>query len=82
MMKTQNELIHAIEKSSFYGPKWLKMKSTSQQYVITFLKDNFEHDRDLFEFKANRYFVDQIDKPKDWAMICELLSVINNMRKT
>lgn len=81
-MKSINQTISLLSNSAFYGNKYRLLKTKSLELFHIFLEKNWHKNKNDFEFNVNRYFIDQKDKPKDWTMVCELLSVINNMRFT
>lgn len=81
-MKPINQTITILLNSAFYGDKYRSLKKESSELLHIFMERNWHINKNDFEFKANRYFIDQKEKPKDWKMICELLSVVNNMRFT
>lgn len=68
---------------SFKDHAWLKksyskLSNTSIELAEDFLRINESLNKDDFEFKVNRLFLDNSNKPKEWVVITELLSNSNS----
>lgn len=79
-----NQITRAIAletfKETFHGSKlWKRLRYESQLEVITFIYDHRNDPSDLFETQLNRMHLWRDDKPKQFAMIQEVLSCSNTL---
>jgi hypothetical protein len=59
-----------------------KLKINEEIILINFLQtaDELGFGPNEFEFKTNRLFLDNPNKPKNWSVICEILSCVNTRK--
>jgi hypothetical protein len=57
-----------------------KLKRDELLIGINFIIQNDSLNKDDFEYKLNRLFMDKLEKPKNWTNILELLSITNTLR--
>lgn len=58
-----------------------KLKKDEMELSLRFIEENSHLDRNDFEFKLNRLFLDkENNKPKNWKIILQLLSMTNSRR--
>ena len=55
-----------------------KLNQNEIMILTRFIQENDTLHLNEFEFKLNRFFLDQ-DKPKHWGHILEILSIINTL---
>ena len=58
------------------GKQFKKLKLEDTFLIYEFLTANISDSKDQLEQKINRLFIDK-EKPKNWKIICELLSCSN-----
>lgn len=76
-MNKRLENFLALEIHPWLGKSFKKLKKSDLEICFKFLKDFESLDKNDFEFKLNRLFLDK-DKPKNWMIISELLSNVNS----
>lgn len=59
---------------------WGKLGEIDRLFIERFALEHFSKDRNAFEMKVNRVFMDQPEKPKRWKEILEVLTVYNSRR--
>lgn len=71
-------LIRLTKLSNHPHYKFLLIKlSTSEKEIMRhFIIDSFDLDKNEFIYSVNRMFLDKTDKPKNWSLIMEILTVI------
>lgn len=57
-----------------------KLKKDDIKIIKNFIDDNIDTDKNSFELKLNRFFLDKKDKPKNWLLILEILSNHNSAK--
>lgn len=57
-----------------------KLKKDEMELSLKFIEENSHLDRNDFEYKLNRLFMDNRNPPKNWKIILELLSMTNSKR--
>lgn len=55
----------------------LKISEAEFDLAVGFIEDNDHLGHLEFEYAVNRMFLDKPEKPKNWAVICELLMLTN-----
>jgi len=55
-----------------------KLKTTDIDCLRSFILINDHLNKSDFESKLNRFFLDKIDKPKNYKIILDLLSCVNS----
>jgi hypothetical protein len=75
---SRKESLHSFSEA-FYGKRLTaKLTVAEMEQVIEFLNKN-EHLSYLdFEYAANRWFLDSSDKPKNWAIMTEIVISANS----
>lgn len=63
---------------AFLHKLYAKMKANDRAIAFQFLQENAALSRADFEYKLNRFFLDKPEKPKNWAIISELLCNANS----
>lgn len=59
--------------------KWYKkLKPADLEFCEKFIKENAQLNKNDFEFKANRVFLDNPDKPKTWGYIWSILVEVSS----
>lgn len=76
-MKTVKMLTHFenLHEHPWYGPRINKLKKPELMMMGDFIEENGELETNEFVHKVNRMFINK-EKPKNWAMIMEMLTVI------
>jgi len=69
-----------LEKHPHYFKLLARLTINEKLIVIEFFQENRNLDKNLFEYKINRMFIDRIEKPKNWSIIMEVLSIVNSIR--
>jgi hypothetical protein len=73
------EIIKMLSIDPFYGRLMKKLSTADLDIILSFCENSISLDRNEFEHRANRFFMDR-EKPKNWKIISEILSVINARR--
>lgn len=60
------------------GKAYKRLSMAERELVRRFIVDNNNLDKGAFEFKVNRMFLDQPNKPKNYTTILELLICANS----
>lgn len=76
----KEQSLDKLRNHIYYGKLYSKLNMKDKAEVVAFALVNFDLDKNDFEFKVNRMFLDMPDKPKNWTLICELLSAFNGLR--
>lgn len=61
---------------AYYKKFMFKLKDLELAIIADFIKENEDLSRDDFVYKVNRMFLDNPNKPKNYALIQELLTVV------
>lgn len=69
-----------ISNHAHYKKLWRTLKLPDLVIITSFIENNSHLEKDSFEYKLNRLFLDKIEKPKKWSLIMEFLSTFNNWR--
>lgn len=79
-MKRANrrDLVESLLNNHMLRKAHEKLSSTERALFIGFIDENDTLNKDAFEIKINRLFLDR-DKPRHWKEICELLSSLNSV---
>lgn len=67
---------HALKDHPWYGRYYKKLTPADVTYAEWFMVYYYGCDKGVFEAAVNRMFVDK-DKPRNWAVISELLAAAN-----
>ena len=67
-----------LERDAYYSKITKKLNETDKSFILVYLSSNKHLDKNAFEYKANRIFIDLENKTKNWKIIMELLSVLNS----
>jgi hypothetical protein len=78
VVMTRLEKFESLQNHPWLKKSWGKLKTVEREIARQFLNENAQLDRGQFEFKVNRMFLDQPNKPKNWTIILELLANANS----
>ena len=76
------EIFKSIGSHPYLKKSFLKLKQDDINFCIKFINDFDSFGNDDFESKINRIFMDNDNKPKNFKIICEMLSCTNTIYKT
>ena len=65
------------KKESHVGKLMAKITTHEFISITRFVEERRSLDKGAFEKDINRWFLDSSDKPKNWAIMSEILSCIN-----
>lgn len=68
---------HGYESHAWLGRLYKKLTADDLNLCIDFINQNWELDKNDFEKKVNRLFLDK-EKTKNWKLITELLICANS----
>ena len=77
--KDMETIIISMEKHPIYSKLFKRLKNDEFKMIENFIEENNSKNKGDFEYKINRLFLDK-EKPKNWAIILELLSIYNTKR--
>lgn len=78
-MNRSIQIYEAMIQSSYFAIKNnAKLKPNERELIKAFLEHNDKLSIAEREMKANRLFIDQPDKPRNWTLILEMLSWTNS----
>lgn len=66
-----------FKNDGWYGRLWPKLRKEGVEYIENFIRENGSLNRDDFQFKVNRLFLWDENKPKSWKFILEFLTISN-----
>lgn len=66
-----------LKNHIMYQKHFKKLSKIDVEFCEEFLAHSSDLNRDDYANKINRLFLDKTDKPKNWTVIWELLSVSN-----
>ena len=67
----------SLKNDPWYSRLYPKLKEKDLGIIRSFLIDNEKLSNSDFEFKLNRFFLNNDDKPKNWKYILEFLMISN-----
>ena len=79
-MKTNNRVLKRLELDAWYGVLVARLKQNERDMVELFFEQHENKNCDEFIYIVNRMFIDKV-KPKNWALIMELLTVLKQRNK-
>lgn len=77
MVTELQEAFLRLSDHAWLGKSYNKLTPEDERLCLDFIKANGYLDKDGFDKAVNRMFLDKVDKPKNWKIICELLSCAN-----
>src|SRR4051812_46945654 len=80
VMDRRSEVFLALEQHGWLGRLYRRLTIADVQLALTFCRENTKLDANGFEHTLNRKFLNG-DAPKNWGIICELLSCANSAVK-
>lgn len=72
----------AYEKHAWLGRVFRKLSPEEMQIAVGFFEKNAALSKGDFEYAVNRAFLDQVEKPKHYKEILELLTCANSSLPT
>lgn len=69
---------YSYKEHSWFNKIWLKLSKQEIALCEEFICKNKDLDKTAFEMAVNRMFLEQNQKPKNWTIICELLTCSNS----
>lgn len=73
------EKFHSLKNHAHYARYYTALKQKDIALISEFISENETLKKDEFEMKMNRFFLELKDRPKNWAMLSELLMIANNV---
>jgi len=67
----------SLKEDAYYRKYFKKLSSSDIKFIESFIEANKDLPRDEFEIKANRLFIDNPNKPKNWVALIEFLTSSN-----
>lgn len=70
---------HSLKNHAHYSRYYTALKQRDIALISKFISENETLDKANFEMKMNRFFLELKDRPKNWAILSELLMIANNV---
>ena len=75
----RHELFFTLKKHPLFGRVYIKLTAIEIGMCARFIVDNDTCSKDEFAFRANRWFLDDPDKPTNHSIMWELVTIANQM---
>lgn len=80
LLELRREIFNKLDDHPLYKKLKDKLRDSDFVTIEKFLEINGNESNETFEFYLNRFFLDR-EKPKNWSIISELLSITNSKSK-
>lgn len=77
MEMSRLQKLEELKSHPYYAKYLLKLSQSEMQFCIDFIEQHNARSRSEFEYLVNRVFIGKPDKPKNWTLICEILSCVS-----
>jgi len=77
MIENRYQKMMNLNTHPWYSKYIPKLKQTEILFIQHFIESNNQLDRNDFQYKINRLFIDDSNRPKNHPLITEILTVIN-----
>lgn len=68
-----------VEHHPTLGSKYAKLSNAERAHLVKFCETHYDREPHVVEEAIDRMFLDVASKPKNWALISELLSNANTI---